>query len=327
MAIGKKIFRFLQNKKKTQGGGGGGGGGYAGAAGAGAAGGAAGGYYGAQQGQQQYQQQQHQQQPYPQQQQYYTQGQPAFAGQGQNLWDHPPPHGQYGQPTSPTNIPPGIKPHHGRYNDTEINQKNEHYKQLRAQAHSEGDKMAKCFDESHKVYAQGDGGRAKQLSNEGHEHQRRMEQLNQEAADWIFKANNEDSGPNEVDLHGLYTQEAIAKTEESIRAAQAKGMSELHVIVGKGIHSQDHVAKVKPAIEKLMRDYGIAANLDPKNSGVLLVHLGGAQGAPQGAYRDAGFTNKLAQQASGKDEEVRLSRLGHVGWDADRLAFEQCTIM
>ena len=114
--------------------------------------------------------------------------------------------------------------------------------------------MAKAFDASHKAYSQGDAGRAKQLSNEGHEHQRKMEQANGEAADWIFHANNEDSAPNEVDLHGLYTKEAIAKTEQAIREHQQRGTPELRVIVGKGIHSKDHVAHIKPAIEKLMQE-------------------------------------------------------------------------
>ncbi|PWN34991.1 DUF1771-domain-containing protein [Meira miltonrushii] len=293
MAIGKKIFNFLKNKKNT-----------AAAAGAGGAAGGAAGYYGSQQHQQQQQPYQQQGPGYPQP---YQQQQPQYGGgQGQNLWDHPPPQGQYGHPNAPANIPAGVKPHHGRYNDNEINSKNERYMQLRNQARSEGDKMARCFDDSHKAYSNGDGGRAKQLSNEGHEHKRKMEQLNGEAADWIYHANNEDSGPNEVDLHGLYTQEAIQKTEEAIRQAQGKGMPELRVIVGKGIHSKDHVAHIKPAIEKLMKDYGIAAELDPKNAGVLLVHLGGAANAPQGAYRDSGFANKLAQQTSGKDDECTI---------------------
>jgi hypothetical protein len=55
----------------------------------------------------------------------------------------------------------------------------------------------------------------------------------------------------------------------------------------------------------LVFSYNIAANIDPKNAGVLLVHLqGGGQGAPQGAYRDAGFTRDLAKNASGDDENV-----------------------
>lgn len=253
----KKAFTFYKNRKgKTQGAGGApGSSSYASAAGGGGA-----VAYGGQQQQQQQQPyyqgqgQGHQQQPYyqgqnQQQQPYYQQQQPGN-------YDHPPPQGQYGRPntTSPQHMPNGVKPNHGRYNDNEVNQKNEHYKQLRASAHREGDLMAKSFDESHKAYAQGDGGRAKQLSNQGHEHKQKMEQFNQQAADWIFHANNEDSAPNEVDLHGLYTEEAIAKTEQAIREHQQKGTRELRVIVGKGIHSQNHVAHIKPAVEKLMRE-------------------------------------------------------------------------
>lgn len=42
---------------------------------------------------------------------------------------------------------------------------------MRADANAEGDKMAKCFAESHEAYSRGDGAGAKQLSNEGKEHQ------------------------------------------------------------------------------------------------------------------------------------------------------------
>jgi len=46
--------------------------------------------------------------------------------------------------------------------------------------------MAKCFQEGHEAYARGDGARAKELSNEGKDHQRQMEDLNKEASDFIF---------------------------------------------------------------------------------------------------------------------------------------------
>lgn len=46
--------------------------------------------------------------------------------------------------------------------------------------------MAKSFQESHEAYARGDGAAAKELSNKGKEHQRKMEQLNKQASDWIF---------------------------------------------------------------------------------------------------------------------------------------------
>lgn len=46
--------------------------------------------------------------------------------------------------------------------------------------------MAKCFEQSHEAYSRGDGAGAKQLSNQGKEHQHKMESLNKQASDWIF---------------------------------------------------------------------------------------------------------------------------------------------
>lgn len=65
--------------------------------------------------------------------------------------------------------------------------------------------------------------------------------------------NNRDSPVGTIDLHGLYVKEAIERTEAAIADGQRSGMEEMRVIVGKGIHSQGHVAKIKPAVQDLMR--------------------------------------------------------------------------
>lgn len=142
--------------------------------------------------------------------------------------------------------------------------------------------MGRCFEDSKRAYEGGDGARAKQLSEEGKRHKAEMENLNRQASDWIYHANNTDSGPNEVDLHGLYVKEAIARTEEAIQAAQQRGDPSIHLIVGKGLHSQGGVAKLKPAIEQLVVKYQLAAQLDPHNAGVLIVQLNGAQRGERG---------------------------------------------
>lgn len=214
----------------------------------------------------------------------------------------------------------------------QVNSKNQRYMQLRSDAHREGDLMAKCFDQSHAAYGRGDGAKAKQLSSEGQQHKQRMEQLNQEASDWIYQANNEDSGADEVDLHGLYTAEAIRRVEQQVATRQARGDHSVRIIVGKGIHSKDHVAHIKPAIEDLMSKYQLQAHLDPHNSGVLVVDLTGRAG---GAFtRDAGgFTRGLAQQASGKEEEVSYHRQARekrrifTDWRLPRLLKKQCVVM
>jgi len=165
------------------------------------------------------------------------------------------------------------KPIQQRYDDNAVNQQNPQYKALRAQAHEEGDAMAHCFDESHQAYEAGDGARAKELSNEGKQHEAEMHRLNQEASDWIFRENNLDSHPDEVDLHGMYVKEAIQRTDDAIVAAQRRGDDHIRLIVGKGLHSAGSVAKIKPAIEELMAKHQLAASLDPHNEGVLIVSL------------------------------------------------------
>jgi len=79
--------------------------------------------------------------------------------------------------------PPYHKP---GQNQNQFNQHNEQYMFLRAQANQEGDMMARCFEQSHEAYARGDGTNAKQFSNQGHEHQHKMESLNKQASDCIF---------------------------------------------------------------------------------------------------------------------------------------------
>ncbi|KAI4528627.1 DUF1771-domain-containing protein [Schizophyllum commune Loenen D] len=156
-----------------------------------------------------------------------------------------------------------------------VNQSDPYYLDLRARANKEGDAMARAFDESHAAYTSGNGARAKELSNEGKAHQRQMEEFNKKAADWIFVGAWLDSKPGEVDLHGLYVKEAVERTEVAIEDAKRRGDREIHLIVGKGLHSNGKAAKIKPAIEQLMAKHNLAADLDPDNAGVLIVQIGG----------------------------------------------------
>ena len=55
---------------------------------------------------------------------------------------------------------------------------------------------------------------------------------------WLrsYPENNADSQPGEIDLHGLFVKEAIEYTDQAILAAQSRGDSEIHLIVGSSIH-------------------------------------------------------------------------------------------
>ncbi|KAJ6586833.1 cytoplasmic protein [Mycena vulgaris] len=209
---------------------------------------------------QQHQQQQHHQQPQ----------------------EYPPPHKpppQQGHAPSPPQHRP--EPGHHISDPNQANQHNAHYMRLRAEANEEGDKMAKCFAQSHEAYSRGDGAGAKQLSNEGKEHQRKMISLNKEASTWIYIGQSSfiwarrSHTTREIDLHGLYVKEAIEHTDQALQEAKQRGDSEVHLIVGKGLHSQGGAAKIKPAIEEL---HQLSAELDPRNAGVLIVQMGTRQG-------------------------------------------------
>ncbi|KAK4050754.1 hypothetical protein OIO90_004976 [Microbotryomycetes sp. JL221] len=160
-------------------------------------------------------------------------------------------------------------------NQDMANAQNSEYVELRNKAIREADLMGQAFSASKQAYASGDGARAHDLSIQGKEHQRLKEMYNDQAADWIFKANNQTQPFGTIDLHGLYVQEAIERTEQSIQQCRNQGLPELRVIVGKGIHSQRHVAKIKPAIIDLMEKERLTAHLDSHNAGVLIVQLQG----------------------------------------------------
>ncbi|KAG1751602.1 DUF1771-domain-containing protein [Suillus paluster] len=161
-----------------------------------------------------------------------------------------------------------------RYQDqNQANQQNEHFTSLRAKANQEGDAMARCFQQSHEAYARRAGALAKELSEKGKQHERTMEALNAEASAWIFRENNSDSKPGELDLHGLYVKEAISYSDKAIKEARQRGDSQIRLIVGKGLHSNGQVAKIKPALEDLMRQHNLPAEVDPQNAGVLIVQL------------------------------------------------------
>ncbi|KAN0109305.1 Smr domain containing protein [Russula decolorans] len=164
--------------------------------------------------------------------------------------------------------------------------------------------MARAFEESHAAYARKDGAGAKELSNEGKAHQKEMDRLNAEASAWIFRENNRGRMPGEVDLHGLFVKESIAYTAQSIAEARARGDKEIRLIVGKGIHSPNQAAKLKPAIEELMQKHNLSAAIDPQNSGVLIVQLEGGTAADQ--VRDRGGVilgaDDITQRLDRKDE-------------------------
>lgn len=103
-----------------------------------------------------------------------------------------------------------------------------------------------------------------------------MEQYNKQASEYIFRANNATDrvADDTIDLHGQFVEEAEDILEARIRDAQARGQTHLHVIVGKGNHSANHVQKIKPRVEQVCRELGLQYATE-ENEGRIYVNLAG----------------------------------------------------
>ncbi|PFH49782.1 hypothetical protein AMATHDRAFT_146907, partial [Amanita thiersii Skay4041] len=76
-----------------------------------------------------------------------------------------------------------------------------------------------------------------------------------------------------VDVHGLRPQEAIEVTEKAFREALASGHGTLKVITGKGLHSKNNIPVLRNNLIKSMEEQRIPCEIDPNNSGVLILRL------------------------------------------------------
>ncbi|KAI9038775.1 Smr domain-containing protein [Aspergillus affinis] len=135
---------------------------------------------------------------------------------------------------------------------------------------------------SQEAYSNGDGAAAKELSEQGKAHGRKMEEYNKQASEFIFRENNANGRvePDTIDLHGQFTEEAEEILEERIKYARQHGQNHLHVIVGKGNHSANHVQKLKPRVERVCQELGLQYATED-NAGRIYVNLtGGAAEMP-----------------------------------------------
>lgn len=146
---------------------------------------------------------------------------------------------------------------------------------------AEGDKQAKlrndCYERSKAAYAKGDGALAKKLSEEGKKHQKLMEEAHKKASDAAFKEKNASRGLDEIDLHGLRKKEAIAKLEERLSACEKARVTKLRIITGKGLHSKDNKAEIKPVVISYLKKKGYKFEINDVNEGCMEVqiHAGG----------------------------------------------------
>ncbi|KUJ15375.1 DUF1771-domain-containing protein [Mollisia scopiformis] len=195
----------------------------------------------------------------------------------------------------------GAKPfNHSSSSDAEAE-----YDRLRDLARQEAGKRSSCFDKAHNAYSSGDGAAAHQLSEEGKQHAAKMDQYNKQASDYIFRQNNALGrvADDTIDLHGQFVEEGEEILEQRIRYAQQNGQTHLHVIVGKGNHSVNHIQKIKPKVEQVCQELGLQYATE-ENAGRMYINLQGGPATmpPQNAYQPGGQHGGFHNQPQGQQQ-------------------------
>ncbi|KAK6332507.1 hypothetical protein TWF730_004172 [Orbilia blumenaviensis] len=171
------------------------------------------------------------------------------------------------------------------------------YDRLRGLARSEQNRRHELIGQSREAYQSGDGARAKELSNEAKRHEANADNYNKQAAEYIFRVNNAGQEQDTIDLHGLFVEEAEEILATRIQAARRQHARGLTVIVGKGIHSENHVQKIKPAVEKFCRDNNLVYSIG-QNAGRIYIDLQ-AEGAGEVDPSQHGWAYGGQQQSGG----------------------------
>lgn len=207
------------------------------------------------------------------------------------------------------------------------------YKDLRDKADQMYEKRKKLSAQSQDAYQKGDKQKAHELSEELKKVLAEAEKYNRQAAEYVFRENNADSAGDEIDLHGLYVKEAEWILQKRLAECFRTHQSHLRVIVGKGLHSQNGIAKLKPAVEELCRESGLKHHIDPKNTGVMVIDLANSQGQlpshwdqspiSQGGYQQQQQPH-YQQQQHGQGNQFQNIKTGNSLVDGLLRLFCQC---
>lgn len=138
--------------------------------------------------------------------------------------------------------------------------------ELREKAREYGQKCAECARNAKSAHLQGRKDDAKLYMSDCKKYEEHKKEADEMAADAVFERNNKYRYLGEIDLHGLYVNEAIEKLEQRIKFIKGSNMRALSIIVGQEHHSEDE-PKIKPAVEASARKNNITFHLDSKNHG------------------------------------------------------------
>ncbi|GJP53091.1 hypothetical protein CLOM_g12227 [Closterium sp. NIES-68] len=134
------------------------------------------------------------------------------------------------------------------------------YRRHREAAFDKKRMMQYYFREASAAWGRGERQRAAALANKGHEYRKEYQELMQAASQRIFRENNERLGNNmDVDLHNLHVDEALQHLQLHLTLLKnLPTLSSITVITGRGKHSSDGHAKIKPAVHRYLQERGVS---------------------------------------------------------------------
>jgi len=129
--------------------------------------------------------------------------------------------------------------------------------ELRDKAGAYHDKVVSCAKRSQEAWQKGDKGDAHTLSEEKKSWQKKKEDANRRAAKLILEPQKWQT-TGEIDLHGLYLDEALDATKEFLKYWSKKASRDtVLVITGAGHHSENNKAVIRPKVERLLREQSL----------------------------------------------------------------------
>ncbi|GMI18962.1 hypothetical protein TeGR_g4902 [Tetraparma gracilis] len=175
----------------------------------------------------------------------------------------------------------------------------------RAAAHVHAESRGRLLGQSQAAYKRGDKKAAHDLSVQGKAAGKKMEAENLLARRAIVEPQGMLKG-GRVDLHGLFLAEALAVVEEFLAAhLKSKRFKQLLIVTGAGHHSAHKDQPViRPRVEALLKERGVAFEEVHKRGALLLRVPGGREPLPGGGkVPDGVFDNavKMANASGHKD--------------------------
>ncbi len=197
-------------------------------------------------------------------------------------------HNNYNNQPDYNNVVP-VQYNNTQYNNTTSNNisSNESWyepdQNLIQQAEQLRNQSRELSQQSQSSYNSGNGALAKQLSQQSKSMKLQAEQIE-------FRAHNINRPLSVIDLHMLYVDEAINELNKRIDECIQSNINQLTIIVGRGIHSTDHILKLGPAAENILNQRQIQYQRDTPHVGCLMATLSGTN-QPVQQYNQQSYNN------------------------------------